>query len=401
MRTLRTAGQGIRALGTHKLRSFFMMAGTMVGIAALTVVMAMGKGTEREILKRVRHFGPDAIMIHAGGGKRPGPDASTTTLTLADTEAIRRDVPGLRLVSPMARSFQMNLKHLDNQCQASVWGVEPCWHDAWLWYVTSGDGITGGDLATQARVCVLGETVVRELFGDEDPIGQYVHVNRIRLRVKGVLEKRGATPMGGDFDSRVILPLTTAMRRVMNVDHLGAIRVIVENPSRSPEHTRAIRELLRRRHHIVPPEEDDFRIMTPEIITRFVTGSSRTLSILLTVLAGLSLVVGGVVLMNILLISVKERTKEIGLRRAVGASQGDVFVQFLTESITVTVLGMGAGLLVGWGVCGLLTLFAQMAIAISWQAVALAAAAAVTVGALFGIQPARRAARLRPVEALR
>ena len=163
----------------------------------------------------------------------------------------------------------------------------------------------------------------------------------------------------------------------------------------------AIRELLRQRHHIIPPEEDDFRIITGEIIARFAAGSSRTLSILLAVLAGLSLLVGGVVLMNILLISVKERTKEIGLRRAVGASRRDVFAQFLTESLTVTLLGMAAGLLVGWGICVVLPRFTQMPVAISWEPVALAAAAAVVVGTFFGIQPARRAARLNPVEALR
>jgi putative ABC transport system permease protein len=206
--------------------------------------------------------------------------------------------------------------------------------------------------------------------------------------------------MGGDFDNRVILPLTTAMRRVLNVDHLGAIRVIVDDPSGLGRQAGQIRQLLRRRHHIVPPEEDDFRIVTGEMIARFATGSSRTLSILLAVLAGLSLLVGGVVLMNILLISVKERTKEIGLRRALGASERDVFTQFLAESLTVTLLGMLAGLVVGWAICTVIRRVAQTTVAISWEPVALAAGAAVIVGVFFGIQPARQAARLNPVEAL-
>jgi len=401
MRPLRIAGVGINALMVHKVRTFLMMAGTLVGVAALTVVMAMGEGTERKIMKRIENFGSDAIMIPAGGGKRPGPDMSTTTLTLRDAEAIRRGVPGLRIVTPMAWNFQMSLKRDDRQYQAVVWGVEPIWHDAWRWYTTAGEGISADDLATQARVCVLGQTVERELFGEEDPVGQHIYINRVRLQVKGVLKKRGTSPMGGDFDNRVILPLTTAMRRVMNVDHLGAIRVISEDIAPLGDHAAAIRELLRRRHHIVPPEEDDFRIITGEVIARFAAGSSRTLSILLAVLAGLSLLVGGVVLMNILLISVKERTKEIGLRRAVGASRRDVFTQFLAESLTVTLLGMAAGLLVGWGICIVLPRFTQMPVAISWEPVALAAAAAVLVGTFFGIQPARRAARLSPVEAIR
>jgi putative ABC transport system permease protein len=352
-------------------------------------------------MKQIENFGPDAIMVPAGGGKRPGPDMSTTTLTLQDAEAIRTEVPGLRLVSPMAWNFGMNLKRDDRQYQAVVWGVEPNWHDAWRWYTVSGEGITAGDVAGQARVCVLGQTVKRELFGDEDPVGQHIYINRVRLKVEGVLSKRGASPMGGDFDNRVLLPLTTAMRRVMNVDHLGAIRVVTEDTSRLGEQGAAIATLLRQRHHIVPPEEDDFRIITGEVISRFAAGSSRTLSILLTMLAGLSLVVGGVVLMNILLVSVRERTKEIGLRRAVGASRADVFTQFLAESLSVTLLGTATGLLVGWGVCLVLPRFTKMPVAISWEPVALAAAAALVVGTFFGIQPARRAARLDPVEALR
>ena len=174
MRPLRIAGVGINALATHKLRTFLMMAGTLVGVAALTVVMAMGKGTERKIMKRVENFGPDAIMIPAGGGKRPGPDMSTTTLTLQDAEAIRRDMPGLRIVSPMAWNFQMSVKRDDRQSQAVVWGVEPSWHDAWRWYAATGEGISAADLATKARVCVLGQTVKRQLFGEEDPVGRHV-----------------------------------------------------------------------------------------------------------------------------------------------------------------------------------------------------------------------------------
>jgi len=401
MRPLRIAGVGIGALASHKLRTFLMMAGTLVGVAALTVVMAMGEGTERKIMKRIKNFGPNAIMIQAGGGKQSGPDMSSATLTLQDAEAISRDVPGLRIVTPMAWNFQMDLKRGDRQFQAIVWGVEPVWHDAWHWYTVAGEEISADDLAAQARVCILGQTVKRELFGEVDPMGQYIYINKVRLQVKGVLQKRGTSPMGGDFDKRVILPLTTAMRRVMNVNHLGAIRVINEDPARLSENAAAVSELLRQRHHITPPEEDDFRIMSGDVIARLATKSSRTLSILLMVLAGLSLLVGGVVLMNILLISVKERTKEIGLRRAVGASKRDVFIQFLTESLTVTLLGMAVGLLVGWGVCIALPRFTKMPVAISWEPIAMAAAAALVVGIFFGIQPARRAARLRPVEALR
>ena len=402
MRLHRIAGEGARALGANKLRTFFMMAGTVVGIAALTVIMAIGRGTERKVMKRVQNFGPRAMMLIAGGGKDlPPPDMTVTTLTLEDAEAVRREIDGIEIVSPMAWRFRMNVKREANQQQAVVWGVEPSWHDAWSWHSGVGEGISDEDAATMARVCVIGQTVRRQLFGDAAPIGGHIYLNKVRLTVKGVLEARGTSPMGSDFDNRVIIPITTAMRRVMNVDHLGAIRIITTDPALMPQQAEAIRALIHERHHITPPQEDDFRIVTAAVIARLARGTSRTLSVLLSALAGLSLLVGGVVLMNILLISVAERTKEIGLRRALGATRGDIFAQFLTESLTVSLAGMLLGSLLGWGVCILLPRASRIPVVISWEPFALALAFAVLVGTFFGVQPARRAAGLRPVEALR
>ena len=252
-----------------------------------------------------------------------------------------------------------------------------------------------------AKVCVVGATVKRELFDDADPVGEFIYVNKVRLRVKGVLKPRGASPMGGDFDNYLILPITTAMRRVMNVDYVGAIRIITRDVSLMRSQAKTIRALIHKRHHITPPQEDDFRIITPMIIAGLARGISRTLSILLIALAGLILVVGGVVLMNILLISVSERTKEIGLRRALGATRRDIFLQFLIESLTVTFLGLALGCGLGWGVSRLVTCFTKMPAVVSWQPFVLGVVLALLVGTFFGIQPARRAARLHPVEALR
>jgi putative ABC transport system permease protein len=402
MKIIRIAAEGVGALTSHKLRTFFMMAGTVVGIAALTVIMAAGKGTERKVMKRIEGFGPRAIMLIAGGGKDlPPPDMTVTTLKLEDAEAIRRELDGIETVSPMAWSFQMGVHREGKQYQAVVWGVEPNWHDAWSWYARTGEGIVSGDVATLARTCVIGETIRRELFGDADPIGEHVYINNVRLAVKGVLERRGASAMGGDSDNRVVLPITTAMRRVMNIDHVGAIRIIVKDPSRLHDRTEAIRAFLHERHHITPPEEDDFRLITPLVIAELARGTSRTLSLLLMALAALSLAVGGVVLMNILLISVSERKREIGLRRAVGATRRDILAQFLTESLAVTFAGMLAGCVLGVGVCLVLGRFTPMPVALSWEPVALGLAFALLVGTLFGVQPARKAARLNPVEALR
>lgn len=404
MRLLRIAGEGAQALAGHKLRTFFMMAGTIVGIAALVVIMAIGKGTERRVMKRIENWGPRAMMLIAGGGKDlPPPDMNCTTLRLEDAEAIRQQIEGLEHVAPQAWRFNMDLKHGANQIQAVVWGVEPDWHDAWNWYAAEGEDIAAADVATMARVCVIGSSVKRDLFGGADPIGQTLYVNKVSLTVKGVLEHRGAGGMGGvaDFDNRIIVPITTAMRRIMNVDYIGAVRIVSKDAALMAEQAKAIRALIHERHHITPPQEDDFRIISPTVLAQIARGTSQTLSILLGALAALSLVVGGVVLMNILLISVTERTREIGLRRALGATRRDIFTQFLTESLAVTLLGMLLGSLAGCAAAAALARLTPLPAVISWEPLALSLAFALLVGTFFGVQPARRAARLRPVEALR
>jgi len=236
MRRLRTAREGINSLAANKLRTFFMMAGTIVGIAALTVIMAIGKGTEKQVMKRVESFGPRAMMLVAGGGKTIGPpDSSVTTLTLSDVRAIREEIPDLEFVTPQAWQTAATLRQDANQIQATMWGVEPQWHDAWNWYPAQGEGITDEDVATMARVCVLGSSVKRDLFGDADPIGQSLYINKVSVTVKGVLERRGTSGGGGgDFDNRILLPITTAMRRVLNVDYIGGIlrKMTSESPRR-------------------------------------------------------------------------------------------------------------------------------------------------------------------------
>ena len=402
MRIQRIIGQGVQALNTNKVRTFFMMAGTIVGIAALTVIMAMGKGTEKKVMKQVETFGPRAMMLIAGGGKdMPPPDMTVTTLTLDDVQAVREQVKDIEVVSPMAWKFRINVKRDANQYQAVLWGVEPSWHKSWNWYTAEGEGITDQDVATMARVCVIGQTIKRELFGDVDLVGESIYINKVRLTVKGVLEKRGSSPMGTDFDNRLIVPITTAMRRILNVDHVAAIRIITRDPSLMPHQIKDIRALIHARHHITPPQEDDFRIVSPVAIAKMAKGTSRTLSILLIALAGLSLIVGGVVLMNILLISVGERQKEIGLRRAVGATRKDILSQFLTESLAVTFVGMVVGSGLGAVITLILKQTTKVPVVLSWEPFALSLTFALLVGTFFGVQPARKAASLNPVETLR
>jgi putative ABC transport system permease protein len=403
VRMARLIKEGIGSLGTNKSRTVYMMAGTVIGISALMVIMAIGKGTEREVMERVANFGTHAVMVTAGGGRGfSPPQEGVTTLRLEDAEAIRNQVSHTALVSPAALKRGMTFRAGAAQARATVFAVEPEWHDAWDWHVADGDPITPEDLATMQRSCVLGSSLSRELFGSaDDPIGEDIQIGNVRFRVKGVLESKGTSPMGSDFDNRAIIPLTTGLRRVFNQDHLSFIRVKVADSRYLAAVGEEIRNLLRQRHQITPPREDDFSIVTAADAAEMARGISGTLSVLLIALVGVSLIAGGIVLMNILLIAVSERTGEIGLRRALGATERDVFVQFLTESLAVTFLGMLLGAALGWIVGVAAGMILEMPVAISWEPFALGAAFSVMVGLFFGIQPARRAARLSPVDALR
>jgi ABC-type antimicrobial peptide transport system permease subunit len=384
------------------MRTFFMMTGTLVGIGALTVILAFGKGANKKIMKRVKTFGPNAIMLIAGGGKDlPPPDMKVTTLTVDDARAIRESVKGLAMVSPMAWSFGVGVSREGKLIKSRLWGVEPSWHKAWRIPAVQGEPLSGDDVASMARTCLLGASVVRELFGKEDPVGQYVTVNKVRLRVKGVLKPRGVSPMGRDFDKYLILPITTAQRRVLNITHVGAIRIIVKDPKTIPQTVKAVRALVHDRHRITPPREDDFRMITPLVIAQLARGMSGTLSKLLIALAALGLLVGGVVMMNILMISVGERTREIGLRRALGARAGDIFHQFLGEAMLVTFSGMVLGLGAGWGATAVLCRLKKIPLLPSWEPFVLALAFSLLVGLLFGVLPAKRAAAKQPADALR
>ncbi len=402
MRISRIVREGIQALGANKLRTFFMMAGTIIGIAALTVIMAMGKGTEKNVMKRVNSFGVRAIMVNAGGGKGMSPpQEGITTLRLEDLEAIRTQISGIEVISPGVMKRGTSIKAGVSQAQVTVFAVEPEWYDAWDWHIQSGDPISSEDVSTMGRTCNLGTSINRTLFGDANPIGEYVQIENTRFLVKGILESKGTSPMGTDFDNRVLIPLTTGMRRFLNQDYISYIRVKVKDPKDLTRIGEKIRDILHDRHHITPPQEDDFAIVTAADIAKTARGISGTFSFLLTALAALSLIVGGIVLMNILLISVSERVKEIGLRRALGATQSDIFQQFLAESLAITLLGMILGCALGWSVSMLVGMFTKVPVLISWEPFALAVVFSLLVGLFFGIQPARRAARLKPVEALR
>ncbi len=402
MSTRHNTMEGMRALGANKLRTFFMMVGTLIGIAALIVIMAMGQGAEQKVMKKVSVFGERAVMVMVGGQRGPmGPQANVTTLTQGDVEAVREQVTGIEAMSPTVMRRNMSIKVGGAQTQAMVFAVEPDWHEAWDWYAREGETISAEDMASMARVCVLGTSLADTLFGDENPIGKFIQIGSVRFLVKGVLTARGSSPMGTDMDNRALIPLTTGLRRLFNQDYLSQIRLKLKDAGQLEQVAVQIRTILHDRHHITPPEEDDFRVFTAVEIAKMIRGVSGTFSWLLTALAAISLLVGGIVLMNILLVSVSERTGEIGLRRALGATRRDIFIQFLAESLTITLLGMLSGSVLGWIVALLVRNFTPMPIMVSWEPFILAGMVSLLVGLIFGIQPARRAAGLEPVQALR
>jgi putative ABC transport system permease protein len=404
-RLLRLSRHAGGALWSQKGKAFLMLLGTAVGIMLLTAVVGLSAGVQKRIDQIMSFFGPRSVMVFAGGGMMRGPgdrSSSSSTLKLEDAQAIRARLSDRAVVAAGIMQDDVPIKAGDQSSQTDVMAADPNYPQAFDWYVASGAPIDEDDERSMAKVCVLGTTVARTLFGDEDPIGQRLLVNKVQFTVKGVLTSRGTNAMGFDMDDRLWIPLSTGMRRVFHQDFLRFIRLNVRDSRDVPAVTGEVTAILRERHKIQPTEDDDFRIRTPDFIAQRVKSMARTTELVGGALAAVALIVGGVVLMNILLLSVSERVPEIGLKRALGAGQRDIFTEFLAESVLVSLLGMGLGVLMGLlPVFVIPKLFPMMPMAVSWKTFAYAALFSTSVGLVFGVQPARRAAKLDPVEALR
>jgi putative ABC transport system permease protein len=386
----------------YKGRTFLMMLGIIIGIATLTVVVAMTKGAQNKIMQNVQNFGPNSVMISAGGGKAWGPaDEHTTTLTLEDVTAIKESVNGIKYIAPFTMHLEQDIVYGNKYATCVIVGVTPEWADAWQWYAEKGDFISDEDVSSLSKNCVLGQTIVKELFGNQDPIGETVRINNTNFKVIGIMKKRGTSPIGMDMDSRITIPLPTAMRRLFNITHIGMLRLYLVDPNRLDEVTKSVASILRERHHITPPEEDDFRVTNSIAIAKTVQGVSQTLVILLGLLSLVALLIGGIVIANIMFISVNERRKEIGIRRAFGARARDIMNQFLVEALIITTSGGIIGTILGIAMSKGIAFVKKMPVAISWEPFAIAIVFSMLVGVLSGLQPAKRAASLDPVEAIR
>ncbi|MGD9928552.1 MAG: ABC transporter permease [Mangrovibacterium sp.] len=404
MKTNRIIINALKSLGKNKLRSFLMMIGIIIGILALTLIVSVGFGAKELVMERVDKFGTNSLMIFAGGGvqlSQMDRAQGSTTLKLEDVEYLEREIPEIKGVAPFSRKGNADVKYFEKSTTVTVFGCTPSYAPVWNWDVTEGEFITDEDMKTLNRVCLIGPTVQKELFGDNYPIGEQIRIGNIQFEVKGILEAKGTSPGGGDMDNRIMVPLSTFMRRVANVDYLAGTKVLLHSPNEINTTVEKINQVLRERHNLAEGVPNDFTVITPTEVTEMAEKVSGTFNIFLALLAGLSLITGGFVIANIMTISVNERKKEIGLRKAVGASSKNIVMQFLFEALAITISGGIIGIVLGGAGAMILGIVMQMPVSVSWESILTGVISAGTIGIIAGIQPAKKAARLNPIEALK
>jgi putative ABC transport system permease protein len=403
--TLRVA---LRALAINKLRSALTMLGIIIGVAAVIVMIAVGSGAQARVEEQIRSLGSNVLLILSGattsGGARMG-FGSNPTLSEDDVATLMRELPEVTAAPALRGTAQVVWGN--QNWSTVVYGVTPEYLEVRQWSLVSGRAFEPADLAGAAKVCLIGNTVAKQLFGGADPLEQTIRIRRVPFTVIGVLEAKGQSLMGSDQDDLILMPITTARKRVLGATTLakqrtvGVIWVKVQEGYDLKAGEEQVRSLLRQRHRLQPGQDDDFSLRNLSEVAAAQEASSRVLALLLAAVASVSLVVGGIGIMNIMLVSVTERTREIGLRMALGARMRDILGQFLVEAVTLSLIGGISGVLIGIGASFAIGEFAGWRIVLSAESVALAVAFAFAIGVFFGFYPARKAARLDPVEALR
>jgi putative ABC transport system permease protein len=398
--------QAMRSMRRYRLRTILMTLGIVVGIASLTVLYSIGEATKRETMQRFKNMiGTfDTIIVRPGGGRSRGMPTLVNvppTLRFEDADAIARDLPEIRAVAEMQTAFDVDIKYRDRAASPAVIGTSPNWLQLRSDEVQDGVFFTADQNAALARVAVIGTDVRTVLFPDQDPLGRTLRIADVPFQVIGLLKSRGAGPAGGSLDNLVLIPVNTAARRLFNRDFLTMVIAQVKDPERSSEATGKVKELLRERHHIRPPAQDDFTITNPAATMAQVTLASSTLTKILAGVAAMALLIGGVVIMSLMSIAVSERWKEIGVRRSVGATRGDIVSQFMLEATLIALMGGIAGAVVGWGGMQFATRMQKLPQILVWRPFAAAILLSMIVGVVFGIYPAWKASRLDPIQALR
>jgi putative ABC transport system permease protein len=408
MKILASIRIALRSLRVNRMRSALTMLGIIIGVAAVISMVAVGSGATARIQQQIQSIGSNVILVIPGsltsGGLRLGSGA-TVTLTDDDAKAIAAECPAVAAVAPTVRGSAQVIYGSSNWATI-IQGTTPDYLTIRDLSVTDGRPLSTQDVDSSAEVALLGPTVVKNLFGDAEPVGQVIRIKNAPFTVAGVLSAKGQSPSGQDQDDVILTPITTAKKRVLgasqaNAHSVGAILVQASSPQVMREAEQEMDELLRQRHRLQPGADNDFTIQDLSEVFAAQEGSTRVMSLLLGAIASVSLVVGGIGIMNIMLVSVTERTREIGLRLAVGAKTKDILSQFLVEAVTLSVLGGVAGILIGVTSSALISYFAKWSTLISPGAIALAVAFSGLVGIFFGYYPARKAALLDPIDALR
>lgn len=404
---LLTVWTAVRILGRNRLRAGLTMLGIVIGVGAVIAMVSIGEGAKAAVAQRVATMGTNVIMVLPGSmtssGVRGG-HGGAVTLTVSDGIDLRKRIPLLRDTGWGKRDV-MQIVNGNKNWNGTVNGVSPSYLTIRDWSFTSGGPFTQQDMDTAASVALLGQTIVENLFdAGEEPVGAVIRIKNMPFRVIGVLAPKGQSAQGSDQDDIIFIPFTTAERKVFGTQFLGSVGAVFASTERTDDLAPAveqIREVLRQRHRLQPDQDDDFIIRTQVDIGKVQEGTSETMTVMLFTIASISLLVGGIGIMNILLVSVTERTREIGVRMAVGAKRGHIMVQFLIEAMTISLVGGCLGIVFGVLGARVMTVIAGWPTIISTDTVAAAFVFSLAVGLFFGLYPANKAARLNPIDALR
>jgi len=394
--------QSFEAVKAFKLRTFFCLVSVALGIAAITIIVAATEGAYKKAFDIVASFGPDSVMVMSGSDEARAIGQREKTITLDDVEATRQAFPTAYIVIPTTWAGNVNVSYRGNRYQSQIVGSSSDYSQAWTWPVVEGSDFTDEDIRRYANVGIMGQEVARELFGEESPVGKFVQVRNLPVQIVGVLSERGTSPGGSSLDNRIVMPYTTVMKKLQNESrYVVGMRLRFTDLENVDGRVEELKRLLRYRHRIPDGQPDDFRIFTPKDIVKFLVALTGSLVVFIGIVGVISLIVAGFVLANLFLLSVKERVKEIGVRRAVGARKKDILMQFLTEAVMITTAGGVVGFVLGVISAQLLTYVAEFPVYFSWKAFAIGMVLSWIVGVGFGLHPARQAANLEPIEAIR
>jgi putative ABC transport system permease protein len=395
-----------RALKVNKMRSALTMLGIIIGVGAVIAMLAIGTGASNRIAEQISSMGSNLLIVLPGattaGGVRMG-SGTQPTLTTGDADAILREIPAVANVAPVLSGVAQVIYGHENWSTGVV-GTTPDMLTVRDWPLAAGRPFTDQDVKSATKVCLLGQTVVDNLFGDMDPVGQFIRINNVPFTVIGILAPKGQSPRGQDQDDTIYVPVTTAQKKLFGTAFPGMVRIVMVKAKSTEDLGSAekqINELLRQRHHIGPKQENDFTVRNLTEIMQAAEQSTKVMTLLLGAIASVSLLVGGIGIMNIMLVSVTERTREIGIRMAIGAKTWDIRLQFIIEALTLSLIGGVAGIIAGISGSEIISLLVGWSTIISPLSIFLAFGFSGLVGIFFGFYPAYKASLLNPIDALR